>query len=401
MDVAWSYLRFRVGPPVGSRYGGGFRVAVSSEGGDEKVKLLVLPDRQRGLPKPVKLEKITDRLDLVKIPAGGFRMGSAMYYRKSKKKHPLYSECPEHMVRLSTFQIAKYETTRAQWKRVYDWALKHGYEFDHAGDKGRASSDDLRHPITGISWFDAVKWCNAASEMEGLQPCYYLDKAQKILYSISHCNSAVVDWTANGYRLPTEAEWEYAAIGGQDDTGYYWGDHPDAAYAWFAGWEGDSNTDYPILQDYLKTRPMGDIGEIAGQPKPKWASHPVGQKIGNHYGLYDTFGNVWELCWDRVAPYSMIFRDTLDPKGPESKEAIDAYLRSYTRDIMSVLPASIYSDKDGGVPPHGGLRALKGSSFAIGAKCNKYGLSLRSGVTPEDADDECGFRVARSLKKTK
>lgn len=405
IDVGWSYLRFRMGMPVGCRYGGALRPVVSSERGDEDVKLPVLPDRQRGLPQPVKPETITDRIELVIVPTGSFHMGSANYFElNQRQKFRAYTEVPEHKVQLSAFQIAKYETTLAQWGRVYGWAIRNGYEFDNAGSKGQSSSNDERHPVTEISWFDMLKWCNAASEMQGLEPCYYLDSKKDMPYRKSQVDNPVVDWAAGGYRLPTEAEWEYAAMGGIDDASYYWGDHTDKAYGWYGGWMGDSNTDYPILQEFLKSLPTGPLPSPKVQPKPNWASHPVGQKIGNRYGLYDVLGNVWERCWDRLAPYSMTCRDVVNPKGPASKEAVDAYLIKYTDDIMSVLPKSIYADAAGGIPKHGGLRVLKGRSYRsnIGNPihyCN--GLSLRSGALPDDVDAQCGFRVAGSAKKVK
>jgi sulfatase modifying factor 1 len=114
-----------------------------------------------------------------------------------------------------------------------------------------------QRPATGVSWLDAVAWCNTASEAEGLEPAYTI------------AERAVVWWhaSANGYRLPTEAEWVYASLGG--GTGPRYGALGDIA------WTAADGVDSP---------------------------QPVARKAPNGYGLFDTLGNVWEWCWDRVDP---------------------------------------------------------------------------------------------------
>ncbi|GAA1184902.1 formylglycine-generating enzyme family protein [Nesterenkonia xinjiangensis] len=125
-----------------------------------------------------------------------------------------------------------------------------------AGHLGAASANGGDLPATGVRWFDAVTWCNTASEHDGREPAYRVD-------------GGAVRWkpAADGYRLPTEAEWVHASLGG--DTGARHGLLADIAWAAADGVSGPQ---------------------------------PVGRKAANSYGLVDTLGNVWEWCWDRLDP---------------------------------------------------------------------------------------------------
>ena len=107
---------------------------------------------------------------------------------------------------VDAFHMDATEVTKGQWDTVYNWAVAHGYSFDNAGS-GKASN----HPVQTVNWYDCVKWCNARSEMEGKTPCYNL--------STWSCN-----FNANGYRLPTRTEGEYAARGGLQSKRFPWGD---------------------------------------------------------------------------------------------------------------------------------------------------------------------------------
>ena len=190
--------------------------------------------------------------DMVRIAGGKFTMGT-----KAE------SDSQPHEVTISSFYIDKYLVTQEQYLKVM-------------GDNPARWKAD-KNPIEQIRWSDAVRFCNKRSQMEGMQPCYDLNTWQ--------CN-----FEANGYRLPTEAEWEYACRAGSTTT-YSYGDDPAklGEYAWF-----DKNS---------SLRP-----------------HPVGQKKPNPWGLYDMHGNVWQWCNDfyKVDYYKDSPKE--NPRGPKEGE---------------------------------------------------------------------------------
>lgn len=215
-------------------------------------------------------------VELVKVPAGQFLMGSRV---------GLMNESPVRSVTISSFYIAKHETTYKQWKRVYERALTMGYDFDNEGSMERASNpSNSEHPVNMINWYDMVKWCNAASEIDERSPVYYTDSSKGEVYRSGRIDLPYADFEADGYRLPTEAEWEYACRGGTNSK-FYWGDSYATAilYAWYGR-------------------------------NSKFMTHPVGLKKANGYGIHDMNGNVWEWCWDNyVKEYDRF--DNIDPKG--------------------------------------------------------------------------------------
>jgi len=216
---------------------------------------------------------------MVLIPAGSFQMGGG-------------DEIPAHSVTLSAFYLDRYEVTKALWDEVYAWAVAHGYTFDNAGT-GTAPN----HPVHDVSWFDMVKWLNARSEKEGRMPVYYEDVAQTIIYKtykLWNFPPSKVKWVANGYRLPTEAEWEYAARGGTT-TRFYTGSCISTDQA-------NYNGNYP--------EPGCPTGQNRG------GTTVVGSFAANPWGLYDMAGNVWEWTWDWFGSYSS--SAVTDPRGPDS-----------------------------------------------------------------------------------
>ena len=205
---------------------------------------------------------------------------------------------PVHTVTLSTFYLQRGATTKAEWDSVYTWAVSHGYSFDHAG-QGKATN----HPVQTVSWYDVVKWCNARSEKEGLTPCYYKNVEQTAVYHTDtvDVSNTMVKWSANGYRLPTEAEREVAARGGLSSKRFPWG---DTITHLLANYYSSSNYSY----DTSATRGYHPIYYDNVRPY----TSPVGVFAANGYGLYDMAGNVSEWCWDWYAAYAT----GTNPQGP-------------------------------------------------------------------------------------
>jgi formylglycine-generating enzyme required for sulfatase activity len=235
------------------------------------------------------------------IPAGSFTMGDNL--DGSTYQRPL------HEVQVSALYMDKYEVTKALWDEVYQWATNRPvevrYGFDHA-DSGQGKA--ANHPAHSMTWYDAVKWCNARSEKEGREPAYYTDAAQVTVHRTGQVDvqNEWVKWNA-GYRLPTEAEWEKAARGGVSGRRFPWNDtdyitHSRANYnATGSGWYDISPT-----QGY---HPMFNDGIMP-------YTSPVGYFAPNGYGLYDMAGNVWDWCWDWYSHTYYSSSPEIDPRGP-------------------------------------------------------------------------------------
>jgi len=232
-------------------------------------------------------------LDMVYIQAGSFKMGTNDF---------LFLEGPRHFVELTkNYFMSKYEITNKQAVDVYNWAYKNNkiivtqrgvinyigdkkllidlYDEDclikFTGNEFRSKLGKENYPCVEISWYGALAFCNFLSEMEGLMPAYD--------YYTWSCN-----WDTTSYRLPTEAEWEYAASGGVKSRKYEF--------------SGSNNA---ILTAWYNKNSLDN-------------THKVGIKSPNELGLYDMSGNVWEWCWDWYNNYYYLFSPVENPKGPRS-----------------------------------------------------------------------------------
>jgi len=230
------------------------------------------------------------------IPAGTFTMGNSIAVDVA-----LTEESPTRTVTLDAFYMGKYEVTYEKWNEVQTWALSNGYT-----DLTVGSSKAFNHPVHSVSWYDVVKWCNARSQMEGLLPVYYTDDAQTTIYMSGMVNltNAQVKWSANGYRLPTEAEWERAARGGLSGKRFPWGDTISHS---LANYKADSYFSYDLSGSVNNFHPTYKTGSLP-------YTSPVGNFAANGFGLFDMAGNVMEHCWDNFDTYAA--GNQINPRGP-------------------------------------------------------------------------------------
>ncbi|MCX6873903.1 MAG: SUMF1/EgtB/PvdO family nonheme iron enzyme [Verrucomicrobia bacterium] len=308
------------------RVGDGNALVITSPyetGMPRRIYRLVLDGPAAAAPTPAGFEQ---------IPAGSFSMGDSL--DGSSNALPL------HLVNVSAFYMAKDEVSKALWDEVRTWGLTHGYSDLSAGE-GKAST----HPVHTITWYDTVKWCNARSEKEGLTPCYTLSGGA--VYRTTNSDAVACNWAANGYRLPTEAEWEKAARGGLSGKRFPWGNtitHSQANY--------QSSSSYKY--DVSPTRGYHPTYATGAYPY----TSPVGRFAANGYGLYDMAGNVWGWCWDWYGTYTSATQT--DPRGATS----------------------------------GSLRVDRGGSWvSVAGNCR---VASRDRYGPAGTAGNLGFRLARS-----
>ncbi len=265
--------------------------------------------------------------EMVSVTAGSFIMGYA----------PSIPSRPEHKVYVDAFFIDRYEVAQGAYSAVMG-------ENPSVTKRGMRDEDidtpiGKDYPVTRVSWFDAVRYCNARSAAEGLQPCYDV--------STWDC-----DFSKNGYRLPTEAECEYACRAGTSTT-YFHGDDANELILYANYWP-DSDKYFEAMSE----------AEKWNKPLPELL--PVGQKKPTQWGLYDMLGNVREWCNDWYDPNYYARSPENNPKGPE----------------------------------HGAMKVTRGGSYRDGYTiCGHRGSRYPSGKLSLDA--LVGFRCVRKAEETK
>ncbi len=268
------------------------------------------------------------------LPSGA---GSVGNHRPVGDQVGFTDEIPVHAATTQPMLLAATEITKGQWDAVRAWGLAHGYADLPEGAGGTATlpEEAAGHPVVGVSWYDAVKWCNALSEMEELVPAYRLEDAGRTVFRTGEVDRLQVLWNNSGYRLPTEHEWELAARGGLAGN-----DFP---------WEGTS----PFYRENIsvsQARYQADGTVLRAQYAP------------NGYGLYDLTGNVAEWCWDW-----------------------------YDEEAYGKAPPAPYGPAE---PAPERMRSTRGGSWRSGPADLR--VSARGLARPDRRQDHVGFRTARS-----
>lgn len=288
------------------------------------------PEPSPGLVQPARPpRRASELLEMVELSGGEFWMG------RPQDEDGHYPALRRHRVRVGGFAMAKYPVTQGQYTEVMG---ENPSYFQEPAEDGEVRAGPpveqvswFGRPVEQVSWFDAVRFCNRLSEREGLTPSYRIQEPRE-----GREAQPIVEWdrAADGYRLPTEAEWEYACRAGTETT-YSFGDDESQLgdHAWFG-----SNSEQ--------------------------RTHTVGKKKPNGWGLHDLHGNVWEWCWD----------------WHDSYEVTNDSDNGVTR-----------TDPVG--PPSGGWRVLRGGAFDSGPWFLR--AADRDWFRPELQGRSLGFRCVR------
>ncbi len=215
----------------------------------------------------VEIKKAPELGTMIEIPGGKFMMGSEDFEE---------SESPVHSVKIDSFLLCAHPLTQLEWSSLTG--------------KNPSQNPGERFPVENVSWYAAIAYCNKLSISSGLEAVYSIsgsanpeDWGKIPRVQDSSWDSVEMKKDADGYRLPTEAEWEYAAMGGENGKGIS-ETMPLYECAWYAENSGG-------------------------------ATHEVMKKSPGPFGLYDMLGNVWEWCWDWFSEYPVASQE--NPLGPK------------------------------------------------------------------------------------
>ena len=283
---------------------------------------------------------------MVLVPGGMFTIGDTVDGNS-------YGDAVPANVTVSSFYMDVNLVSYNQWAVVYNYATSHGYVFYQSiyNSGGYVAGGKApNHPVQKVDWYDCLKWSNARSQQAGLTPVYYTDGGFTKVFTNGDIGTTLnVNWSANGYRLPTEAEWEKAARGGLSGQRFPWGNTISESQANYSPGSGKP-------YDLGGTQIYGTGGDPL--------TSPVGSFPANGYGLNDMGGNVSEWCWDWYAmppyPAGSPYLGGTDPRGPGPVENRVLRGGNWAESAYGVRCAFRASDSPANFYNYYGFRCVRG-----------------------------------------